>query len=287
MKYYIECTVNKKDPLTGQSNEYDVDLSLSHLVDVEPDQMNDEWAKNRLISEYWEDFSPATPPPRRWYDSDRERDENNDYYTMVIYTATDDGEPDFDNIVAGASMDTCDIWEARKEGMKNMTDKEYKAIKAERKAIADKIAEQGAGAAVKWNQLSTSAMAGNAAAKAACAELLGRPVKSMLDLFNIQYASGDCMTRGEDEAMYTQGMRDLMAGHDVTDDAAPYLANRLAAYRKGAGLTQKELAARAGMPVVTLQKLENGVNSILRARTETTAALAKALGVTVEELIAP
>lgn len=168
-----------------------------------------------------------------------------------------------------------------------MTDKEYEANKAERKAIADKIAEQGAGAAVRWNQLATSAMAGNAAAKAACAELLGHPVKNMLDLFNIQYASGDCMTRGEDEAMYTQGMRDLMAGHDVADDAAPYLANRLAVYRKSAGLTQKELAERAGMPVVTLQKLENGVNSILRARTETTAALAKALNITVEELIRP
>ena len=118
MKYYIECTVDKKDPLTGRTIETDVDLSLPYLVDVEPSQMNDEWAKARLISEYWEDFNPATPPPRRWYDADSERDENNDYYTMVIYTATDDGDPDFDNMVAGVSMDTCDIWEEKERNEK-------------------------------------------------------------------------------------------------------------------------------------------------------------------------
>lgn len=110
MKYYIECTVRKKDTLTGRIIENDVDLSLPYLVDVEPSQMNNEWAKARLISEYWADFDPATPPPRQWYDTDNGKDENNDYYTMVIYTATDDGEPDFDNMVAGASMDSCDIW---------------------------------------------------------------------------------------------------------------------------------------------------------------------------------
>ena len=58
MKYYIECTVDKKDPLTGRTIETDVDLSLPYLVDIEPARMNDEWAKARLISEYWEDFAP-------------------------------------------------------------------------------------------------------------------------------------------------------------------------------------------------------------------------------------
>ena len=33
---------------------------------------------------------------------------------MIIYTATDDGEPDFDNMVAGASMDACEIWKEKK-----------------------------------------------------------------------------------------------------------------------------------------------------------------------------
>lgn len=117
MKYYIECTVDKKDPLTGRTIETDVDLSLPYLVDVEPSQMNDEWAKARLISEYLEDFDPATPAPRMWWETDSGKDENNDYYTMVIYTATDDGEPDFDNMVAGASMDTWDIWEAKRRNI--------------------------------------------------------------------------------------------------------------------------------------------------------------------------
>lgn len=164
------------------------------------------------------------------------------------------------------------------------TSKAYEENEPKRAELRKKIAEEGAGAGVKWSQISTSAMAGNAEAAAACKALLGHDAK-MIDLYNIMSASYDCMTYGESEAVYAKGERDLKAGHCVAGDAAPYLANRLAALRKAAGLTQKELAARAGMPVVTLQKLENGVNSILRARTETTAALAKALGITIEELI--
>lgn len=119
MKYYIECTVDKKDPLTGRTIETDVDLSLPYLVDVEPSQMNDEWAKARLISEYWTDFDPATPAPRMWWETDSERNENNEYYTLLVYMATDDGEPDFDNMVAGASMSAWDIWEEKKNTIKD------------------------------------------------------------------------------------------------------------------------------------------------------------------------
>lgn len=42
----------------------------------------------------------------------------------------------------------------------------------------------------------------------------------------------------------------------------------------------------AGMPITTLQKLENGANKLLGAQTRTTMQLAEALGITVEELIA-
>lgn len=167
-----------------------------------------------------------------------------------------------------------------------MTKKEREAVDAERKALINKISEQGAGAAVKWNHIAMSAMADNAEAKAACADLLGHPA-TMLGIYNVMSASAECMTDGEMDRMEAECTQALMAGHCAAGDAVPYLANRLAAYRKSAGLTQKELAERAGMPVVTLQKLENGVNSILRARTETTAALAKALNITIEELIQP
>lgn len=119
MKYYVECTVSKKDPLTGRTIETDVDLSLPYLVDVEPSQMNDEWAKARIISEYWTDFDPATPAPRRWYETDNGRDENNEYYTLLVYPVKGDAEDtdqiDWDTIVAGASMDAWDIWERKKE----------------------------------------------------------------------------------------------------------------------------------------------------------------------------
>lgn len=64
-----------------------------------------------------------------------------------------------------------------------------------------------------------------------------------------------------------------------------YLGQRLASARREAGLTQKQLSSQAGLPIVTLQKLENGANNLLWARTETTLALSKVLGTTVEELV--
>lgn len=117
MKYYIELTVRREDPLTHYISEDFIDLSCP-WVDINPALMTDGWAEDRLISEYWQDFDPATPAPRRWYETDSEKDENNDYYTMVVYATTDDGEPDFDNMVAGASMSAWDIWEAKKESAK-------------------------------------------------------------------------------------------------------------------------------------------------------------------------
>lgn len=91
----------------------------SHWVDVDPAQMTDEWAENRLMSGYWADFDPSTPAPRRWYETDNERDENNEYYTLLVYpvkgNAEDPDQIDWDTIVAGASMNAWDIWERKKE----------------------------------------------------------------------------------------------------------------------------------------------------------------------------
>ncbi len=73
--------------------------------------------------------------------------------------------------------------------------------------------------------------------------------------------------------------------NDPTNDANKYLSNRLTALRKAAGMTQVELAAKAGVSLSSLQKLENGSNSMLNALTKTTVALSSALGVTVNELV--
>lgn len=73
--------------------------------------------------------------------------------------------------------------------------------------------------------------------------------------------------------------------NDLTNDANKYLSNRLAALRKAAGMTQVELATKAGVSLSSLQKLENGSNSMLNALTKTTVALSSALGVTVNELV--
>lgn len=113
MKYYIEYTVRREDPLTHCVSEDFIDLGYP-WVNIDPALMSDEWAKARLISEYWQDFDPATPAPRMWWETDSERDENNESYTLLVYMATDDGEPDFYNMVAGASMSAWDIWEEKK-----------------------------------------------------------------------------------------------------------------------------------------------------------------------------
>lgn len=118
MKYYLELTVDHKDPLTHYTSEDFIDLP-NPWVDVDPAQMTDEWAENRLMSGYWADFDPATPAPRKWWETESERDENNEYYTLLVYpvkgNAEDPDKIDWDTIVAGASMDAWDIWERKKE----------------------------------------------------------------------------------------------------------------------------------------------------------------------------
>lgn len=118
MKYYLELTVRHEDPLTHYTSEDFIDLP-NPWVDVDPSQMTDEWAENRLMSGYWADFDPSTPAPRKWWETDSERDENNEYYTLLVYpvkgNAEDTDQIDWDTIVAGASMDAWDIWERKKE----------------------------------------------------------------------------------------------------------------------------------------------------------------------------
>lgn len=162
--------------------------------------------------------------------------------------------------------------------------RDYKESLALRAEIKEKILAEGQGAPEKWVVTVTSAMSGNQKAKAACEELIGRPIESMLDLWNIQSAAYDAASKGEQALLNAQAEQNAKAMHDTTNDANAYLANRLASLRKAAGLTQKELAHKANMPIVTIQKLENGANKLLRARTETTLALSRALGITVEEL---
>ena len=62
------------------------------------------------------------------------------------------------------------------------------------------------------------------------------------------------------------------------------LGGRIREYREAAGLTQTELSSRAGIGRVTLTRIEKGEHS---PRTETLTAIARVLGVEVEDLILP
>ena len=62
------------------------------------------------------------------------------------------------------------------------------------------------------------------------------------------------------------------------------LGGRIREYREAAGLTQAELSSRAGIGRVTLTRIEKREHS---PRTETLAAIARILGIEVEDLILP
>lgn len=74
---------------------------------------------------------------------------------------------------------------------------DYDKVTEERKALREKIEEQGAGAPNRWMTMAESASVGNKAAKAECVRLLGHQITSMLDLFNIQRAAFDAATIAE------------------------------------------------------------------------------------------
>jgi len=63
--------------------------------------------------------------------------------------------------------------------------------------------------------------------------------------------------------------------------------NNLKQYRKRAGLTQDGLAEKAGISPRTLQDYEQGQKPLEKAAAITVLNLARALGCTVEDLIAP
>lgn len=63
----------------------------------------------------------------------------------------------------------------------------------------------------------------------------------------------------------------------------PTLAARLLAHRERLGWTRAELAARSGVPLRTLEQIEQGRRAA-DPKVSTALALARAVGVTVEEL---
>lgn len=153
-----------------------------------------------------------------------------------------------------------------------------------REELIEIIKAEGIGAGMKWMTVAGSAMAGNQAAKAECARLLGRDVETMGDYWQIMSAAREVTALGEMAQVAGEAQQALNAGKSAADDADAYLANRLGTLRREHGLTQQELSRLSGVGLSTLQKLENGANRLLGARTEIVLRLAKALGVTVEAL---
>lgn len=154
-----------------------------------------------------------------------------------------------------------------------------------REELMSKIRAEGIGSGKKWMTMAGSAMAGNKTAQAECARLLGRDVESIGDYWQIMSAASEIMTPGEMSMVAGEAAQALAAGKSAANDADAYLANRLGALRRERGMTQQQLAIKSGVGISTLQKLENGANRLLGARTEIVLRIAKTLDVTVEELV--
>ena len=154
-----------------------------------------------------------------------------------------------------------------------------------REELTAKIKADGIGAASKWMTIAGSAMAGNAQAKAECVRLIGREVENMGDYWQIMSAAGELMSPGEMAKMTGEAQQALVAGKSAANDANEYLANRLGQLRRSLGLTQEQLSVKSHVGLSTLQKLENGTNRILGARLEIVLKLARALGVSVEDIV--
>lgn len=153
------------------------------------------------------------------------------------------------------------------------------------KSLEEKIKAMGAGAPIRLITIATSASVGNVEAKAEIARLIDRPVESQLDYWDVMTACTNLMTKGQLGAMEADAMMSLKASHNPTRDADAYLSNRLGYLRRNAGLTQQQLSQKSGVPLTTLQKLENGTNRVLGCRTEIALKLSNALGITIEELV--
>ena len=151
--------------------------------------------------------------------------------------------------------------------------------------LTNDIKNEGTGAAIKWMEITTAAMAGNQDAIAYCAELLEEEQPKMADYWNIMSAARKLMNSRDIAQLEGETSQKLNAGADPKHDADKYLANKLGLLRRKAGMTQQELAVKSEVGLSTLQNLENGQNRILGARVEIVSKIASALGVTVEELI--
>lgn len=154
-----------------------------------------------------------------------------------------------------------------------------------RQRLIAEIAAEGAGAGIRWHNIATAALGSDQKAMQMCADRLGAPLQNAGDITVILDAAFANMTDGEINQQYNHG-RQLLAARTIDKDVSDaYLGNRLGDLRQSRGMTQAALAAKAGLALVVVQKLENGTRGILRTQTVNALRLAGALGVTVEELV--
>lgn len=153
------------------------------------------------------------------------------------------------------------------------------------KELAARIADEGIGGGKRWANIAAAASVGDVACIEEIKALMGDYYSgTQFDYFMVGEAAYAVMSDVEIQTDIDQSIQNTNAG--VIPNADEYLANKLRGLRKNSGLTQKEVALRSGIPLHLYQKYENGKRSVLKANVAYCAAIAKAFGITIEELIA-
>ena len=166
-----------------------------------------------------------------------------------------------------------------------MTQEEYTRQMEARARLTEKIKAEGVGAGAKWETIATAAMAGHQKSKEEVKKILGREIQNFGDYWELQSAAYAAMTYGERQQSHADAIQDLEAGVCTAPrDAESYIANPLQQARKGAGLTQKQLAEQTGIPLTLIQKLENGTREMAKVNVGYALKIARALGTTAEAL---
>ena len=124
----------------------------------------------------------------------------------------------------------------------------------------------------------------SAEAKRELAELTGWEIKTSADVWRVMGAVEAAVPAHwprYDEARTMQRMRGTIIAPPREGD----VISSLARVRRCKGLTQAQLAEKAGMPQQTISRLERGGREIGNVRADTLMRLAEALGVKIEELL--
>jgi DNA-binding XRE family transcriptional regulator len=158
------------------------------------------------------------------------------------------------------------------------------------KELVDKVAAMTREERKSYYTVSIGAMGGNERAYDLMNEKFG--TVNLKVCWQVMYMCAESLTpseRREDEILLEQRLKYLSSFPTLPEDVKKIEREdsvpKLLTYRMKAGLTQKQLAEKAGVHVTLISKIERGVAKLRNLTLANAVALADALGVKAEDLL--